>query len=276
MENIHGHEHPQLEDARFSERVVAFSIDLLLFIALFVLTIRLFFPGEALATHSKGMSWAWLSIGFFMLYQAYFSCEGRTSLGKSLLGLKVVGLDGEPLGAVAAMARSTLYLLSAMLNLGFIWALFDSHKRTWHDLIVGSRVVLARPRSEDLRMLTLAGAWCAVFALGVVYTWELALAAPYYRAVAVANAQIGLDEVGRLQDIHKELHGSYTTSLVRLANISGQPDLFMKNMHGLFDTRAGGLSMQVTPQSYVIVGQARDRKHTRLALAGPRPSGAGR
>jgi hypothetical protein len=174
------------------------------------------------------------------------------------------------------MARSTLYLLSGMLNLGFLWALFDSHKRTWHDMIVGSRVVSTRPKTEEFRLFALAGAWCAVFALGVVYTWELALAAPYYRALTVANAQIGLDEVGRLQDIHKELYGSYTTSLVRLANVSGQPDTFMKNMHGLFDTRAGGLAMQVTPKSYVIVAQARDRKHTRLALAGPRPQGAGR
>jgi len=258
----------ELEVADFSRRVSAFAVDIVLFVALFLLALKILFPGELLSTHSKGMPMAWIFIALFLLYQAFFSSEGRASLGKHLLGIKVVDCDGNALSVPAAAVRSLAYLLSGMFSLGFIWGLFSKNRQTWHDLLTGSVVVSVHPPSPAFRRAALAGAWCAVLALGVIYTWQIALAAPYYRGKTLASAQSGLEELGRLEQIHKELHGSYTTSIVGLANISGEPHRFIKNMTGLFDA-AEGIDIQVTGNSFLISAQARDRKHTPLRLAGP-------
>ena len=88
--------------------------------------------------------WALLWTGFFLVYQGYLSCEGRRSLGKAAMGLRVVGREGEALGLGAAAMRSALYVVSSILNLGFLWSLLNPERRCWHDMAVGSRVT-ARP-----------------------------------------------------------------------------------------------------------------------------------
>lgn len=270
MENERGIEssETELKVADFSERVTAFSIDIILFILLFLLALKALFPGEPISTHSKGLVMARAFIALFILYHSYWNAEGRLSLGKRLMGIQVVDEEGNPLGLWKSALRSAAYLLSGTLGLGFIWGLFSRDRQTWHDVIVGSVVVSKRPKSAGFRRLALAGSWCAVLLLAAVYAWELVLAEPYYRVMTVANARVGLDELGRLEQIHKEVYGGYTASLVRLGNLSGEPQRFMKNMTGLFDPEAG-ITMKVTRQSYLIAAKARDRKHTPLRLAGP-------
>jgi uncharacterized RDD family membrane protein YckC len=69
---------------------------------------------------------------------------GRT-LGKMLVGVRVIGASGGPIGYPRALARYLAWLLSALpLLLGFVLAAARPDRRALHDLIAGTRVVRAR------------------------------------------------------------------------------------------------------------------------------------
>lgn len=74
---------------------------------------------------------------------------GRTgqSLGKQAVGIKVVGgSDGQPIGGGRALGRALFagFISGSFCYLGYLWALWDPKKQTWHDKIVDSVVVSAR------------------------------------------------------------------------------------------------------------------------------------
>ena len=79
-------------------------------------------------------------IGFWML-------SGQT-LGKRLMGVRVVRVDGERLRLWNAIRRELAYVLSAILFLGFLWILFDNRRQGWHDKLAGTIVVYSWPEEE--------------------------------------------------------------------------------------------------------------------------------
>jgi uncharacterized RDD family membrane protein YckC len=99
--------------------------------------------------------WVWLTTAvpaaagavIAVLPFAYFfitvAVTGRT-VGKGLMGIRVVAKDGRKLRLVRAMLRTVAYLISLVpLFGGFLWILIDKDRRGWHDHIAGSRVVFA-------------------------------------------------------------------------------------------------------------------------------------
>lgn len=82
---------------------------------------------------------------FFIL----FWHRGGQTLGMRAWRIRVESLRGEPLTLPVAARRFAAALLSlAAFGLGFLWMLIDPLKRTWHDRLSGTRVVLL-PRSPD-------------------------------------------------------------------------------------------------------------------------------
>ena len=81
----------------------------------------------------------------FLLYSAVaIGWWGRT-LGKRLFKIRVVGASGQRCGWGKGILRTLLYLVSALpFLLGFLWALFNRENRTWHDMIVDTRVVYVK------------------------------------------------------------------------------------------------------------------------------------
>ena len=74
---------------------------------------------------------------------------GRTgqTLGKQAAGIKVVGAsDGQPIGNGRAFGRALFagFISGNFCWLGYLWALWDGKKQTWHDKVVDSVVVSAR------------------------------------------------------------------------------------------------------------------------------------
>lgn len=66
----------------------------------------------------------------------------HASLGKSLCGLMVVDMEGQPLSYGKAFVRSLCKILSsALLGIGYLIGLFDENGRTLHDRIAGTIVV---------------------------------------------------------------------------------------------------------------------------------------
>ena len=80
-----------------------------------------------------------------MLFAVFYtivlhSLEGQT-IGKLLVGVRVVGLDGEPPPLGASVLRYFAYAVSLLpFGLGFVMAGLRSDRRALHDLIAGTRV----------------------------------------------------------------------------------------------------------------------------------------
>lgn len=88
-----------------------------------------------------GFAWA-LGLAVDAAYHIYFVAARGATLGKMVLGMKVVRVDGQPITAALAAGRWFASWVSALtLCIGYIIAGFDRQKRTLHDHICDTRVV---------------------------------------------------------------------------------------------------------------------------------------
>lgn len=87
-----------------------------------------------------------LALAAALLY--YTRLIGRTgqTLGKRATGVKVVdAATGLPIGNGRALGRQlfAMFVSGNLCGLGYLWALWDPRKQTWHDKVVSSVVVKA-------------------------------------------------------------------------------------------------------------------------------------
>jgi uncharacterized RDD family membrane protein YckC len=85
-------------------------------------------------------------IGFIVIlgfgYVAAFTVAGGQTIGKMILGLRVIGDDGRRVDAAGGMIRALgCMLVPATLGLSYLPALFTSDHRALHDRLAGTRVV---------------------------------------------------------------------------------------------------------------------------------------
>jgi uncharacterized RDD family membrane protein YckC len=84
-----------------------------------------------------------LAVAFF--FYRWFWVHGGQTLGMRTWRLRVTRANGGPLGWRLALARFSFALLSLLcLGLGFWWALIDRERRTWHNRLSGTRLVLVK------------------------------------------------------------------------------------------------------------------------------------
>ncbi len=75
-----------------------------------------------------------------------FWCFGGQTIGMRAWRIRVVDSRGQAIGWRDAGVRYIVALLSwGCLGLGFIWALIDPERRTWHDIASNTRLVHERP-----------------------------------------------------------------------------------------------------------------------------------
>jgi uncharacterized RDD family membrane protein YckC len=85
---------------------------------------------------------------FILVELAYFTWFHATSAGQSIgnriLGIRVLDEDtGRSLPYSRAFVRALMSNLSALpCFLGFFWMLWEPRKRTWHDMVANSTVVM--------------------------------------------------------------------------------------------------------------------------------------
>lgn len=149
--------------AGFASRFVAFAIDLALVLVTagvinWVMIATLGLVGIDLRTPlSEGSNWfqtvVFIGAVFllvlmpFLLLTAYWllfwTTTGQT-IGKRIVGVRVVRFDGERMRAGNAVRRIVMYFVSMLpLFLGFIWILIDDERRGWHDKVAGTCVIYA-------------------------------------------------------------------------------------------------------------------------------------
>jgi uncharacterized RDD family membrane protein YckC len=100
--------------------------------------------------HQVGVSVALVLIGSltslaFSIWNLYLR-QGRTgaSVGKSVLGLRLVNEDLQPIGAWRAFLRNLLHVVDSLpCGFGYLWPIWDSRKQTFADKIMGTVVVYA-------------------------------------------------------------------------------------------------------------------------------------
>jgi uncharacterized RDD family membrane protein YckC len=74
-------------------------------------------------------------------YVGFWTNDGQT-MGKTIVGLKVIRTDGTQLSVGRALLRYLGYIVSASLfSIGFLWAAFDPKRQGWHDKLAGTLVV---------------------------------------------------------------------------------------------------------------------------------------
>ncbi|HZZ36034.1 MAG TPA: RDD family protein [Caulobacteraceae bacterium] len=102
-----------------------------------------------------------------LLYWAFMQASARqATYGKSLVGLKVTGSNGERLSIARALAREVAKILSSLTFLiGYVLAAFTKRKQALHDLIASTYVVRAEPGHV---VAALAVALVALFAPVIV------------------------------------------------------------------------------------------------------------
>lgn len=118
----------------------------------------------------------------FML--AYcFICEALTgqTIGKRIMGLRVVRLDGRPLNLTAVAGRSLLLLVDLQLAglVGYLAMRLSGRRQRLGDLLAGTVVAEAegfphRPSHERLRWLILAGYPLTWIAAAILFTGAVA------------------------------------------------------------------------------------------------------
>ncbi len=87
-----------------------------------------------------------LFFGMSGLYQIYLGGILGQTLGKRLLGIRVISSRGQTPGPVLASVRFLTMVLSlALLGLGWLWCIFDRERRALHDHLSGSYVILDEP-----------------------------------------------------------------------------------------------------------------------------------
>jgi uncharacterized RDD family membrane protein YckC len=143
--------------AGFWTRLLAFLIDTLVVTA--VVVVMMFISSlvlgqgalEAFDFFFQQLSSLLAAIFVFVIlllvYLTIFTIYGGQTVGKMLLGLRVVGLDGHSVSTVGALRRALGMLVAGLPGLaGFLWTGFDLERRGWHDYIGRTLVVHVQPK----------------------------------------------------------------------------------------------------------------------------------
>ena len=69
------------------------------------------------------------------------ACGGQT-VGKLIMGIRLVSADGTPISAGVSFLRWVASILSFLpFGLGFLWAAVSRNRITWHDNLAGTMVI---------------------------------------------------------------------------------------------------------------------------------------
>lgn len=259
----------EVRAARFSDRFVSYLFDTVPYAAGLIGTVWLLLGplGKSpTPTLIAAVSAGWITLAFGV--QLVGNMNGATP-GKALMGLRVIRRDGSGrLGFVRALVRALAWLAGGTLaNFGFLVALFNRENRALHDYLSGAVVVETYRKSPaEGAVLFLAGAAAAVglFAFQIWSAWARPTAADLE---AVSRARAGLAVIARVQEAHKEKHGTYAASLDELADSSGDAAEFKSAMAELY--RSEGFTIEGGNRRWRIRASARDRFSTPIVREGP-------
>jgi uncharacterized RDD family membrane protein YckC len=97
--------------------------------------------GEAAGSRPVRAALGFVTVVAGALYWVLLHALNGQTLGKMAVGVRVVALDGGPVGLSRAVLRLVGYWVSSIaLGIGYLIAAFRADKRALHDLLAGTRV----------------------------------------------------------------------------------------------------------------------------------------
>ena len=120
----------QLEYAKFMTRVLATLIDVVLMMV----------PGILMATSVPYVGWLMLLV----FYSVALECSpAQATIGKRVMGIKVVSKNGDPISVAQAFIRKIMSTVSSsLLGLGHLLALFTEKRQALQDIVADTYVVV--------------------------------------------------------------------------------------------------------------------------------------
>lgn len=104
-----------------------------------------------------------LIVALFIVYDIGLPPTAGATIGKLILGYHIVGTNGLPVGFGRSIVRFLGRIPSVLVvDLGYIWILFDHKSQGWHDKIAGTYVV----RKDSVH----GSAWTGIGVLAVMVT----------------------------------------------------------------------------------------------------------
>ena len=214
----------QIAYAGFWERFAALIIDNLLLYALTIpvllvigMIAGIFGPGNPAMLDALQVAMLLLPL---LLSAAYFivmeSAERGATLGKRLLKLRVVDLNGNRIGRARALGRWAGHALSGIpLYLGYLIQPLTARKQALHDMISGTAVVKTEKDSNTNAIVIAVVALFCFFMLIVVILAAVSIP-PYLeygiRAKTAAAVQVGRQATTAVEAYYLET-GRYPASL---------------------------------------------------------------
>ena len=99
--------------------------------------------GEAFRPHDPWFTGYLAAVS--LLFFGWFWTHGGQTLGMRAWKIRLITADGAPMTWRRAVIRGAIAAPSAaLLGLGYIWMLFDSQRRSWHDRASKTRIVLCQ------------------------------------------------------------------------------------------------------------------------------------
>ena len=144
-------------------RLISFLIDILFWIFIFQLLLLAISSSGDLAILLDSMLYSlilWLvlaTFGIVLINCILISTFGGT-IGKLATGTRIVDeKEGKYLSFYYAFLRNYIgYIVSSMLFwLGFIWILIDDKKQGWHDMLIGSVVIVRTKGAYVMAIISL-------------------------------------------------------------------------------------------------------------------------
>lgn len=172
-------ESPQNALAPWHIRAGAFAVDVLPGIAVTATMLLVSFTVPL-----RGVWW-WVSLSvagvaflLMLVNRLLLPTVTGWSLGRAVCGIAVLGRDGEAPGPWGLLLRDLAHLLdTASLLVGWLWPLWDSKRRTFADMLLGTQVQRVEPdeRLRNVRQWTAAALLtsAAVCVAGAVMSYTL-------------------------------------------------------------------------------------------------------
>lgn len=92
-------------------------------------------------------SLAFITSAYFVLI---WTLSGGQSVGKALIGLRIVPLDGSKMNFWRSLVRYVAFVISALLLfLGLLWVLVSDRRQGWHDKAARTCVIYDWPAREN-------------------------------------------------------------------------------------------------------------------------------
>lgn len=135
LDSLIQREHLQLSSIR--QRAAAFGIDELLLSAIMIVilwdSIALAHTLEEMIAVTNSFLLEYMAIK--IIYQTFFTMQYGASVGKIIMKIRIIEIStlSNP-SFLSAFNRSVFRVVSEILfYLGFIWAMLDPYRRSWHD-----------------------------------------------------------------------------------------------------------------------------------------------